>query len=54
MWTSGRHKEKLSAAGMPEENIFNTEICNRLNTDDFFSHRFGDAGRNLNFVLLRG
>jgi YfiH family protein len=47
-------RKSLWAAGMPEENIFNTGICNRQNTDEFFSHRFGDAGRNLNFIMLRG
>jgi YfiH family protein len=46
--------KSLSAAGMPEENIFNTGICNRRNTEEFFSHRFGDSGRNLNFILFRG
>jgi len=35
------------------ENIFNTGICNRKNTDEFFSHRFGDRGRNLNFAFVR-
>ena len=33
------------------ENIFNAGICNRQNTVDFFSHRFGDKGRNLNFIF---
>lgn len=34
------------------EHIYNTGICNRQNTKEFFSHRFGDEGRNLNFAFL--
>ncbi len=43
-------ESSLEAAGIPSENIFNSEICKRKNTEEFFSHRFGDTGRNLNFV----
>ncbi|MDR3238458.1 MAG: polyphenol oxidase family protein [Spirochaetia bacterium] len=42
----------LRAQGIPDENIFNTGICNRINTDEFFSHRYGDKGRNLNFIFI--
>ena len=38
--------------GVNKKNIFNKRICNRQNTSDFFSHRFGDTGRNLNFAFL--
>ena len=39
--------------GLRPENILNSGICNRKNTDEFFSHRFGDRGRNLNFAFIR-
>ena len=39
--------------GINRENIYNTGICNRRNTGDFFSHRYGDRGRNLNFIYMR-
>ena len=38
--------------GISESNIFNSEICNFINNDKFFSHRKGDAGRNLNFIYM--
>ncbi|PKL41367.1 MAG: hypothetical protein CVV44_01655 [Spirochaetae bacterium HGW-Spirochaetae-1] len=43
----------LIEEGIPEENIFNTEICSLQNSDSFFSHRYGDTGRNLNFAFFR-
>ena len=46
-------ESSLKAEGIPAENIFNTEICNRKNTGEFFSHRFGDNGRNLNFIFYK-
>ena len=50
----GSIEKSCAKAGVPEENIFNTGICNRTNYNDFFSHRYGDAGRNLNFAFIRG
>ena len=40
-------------SGLRPGKIFNTKICNRKNTDDFFSHRYGDSGRNLNFIFMK-
>jgi len=45
-------ESSLLNRGINKENIFNERICNRQNTSDFFSHRFGDGGRNLNFAFL--
>ena len=42
----------LVAEGVPHENIFNCRICNLQNTDEFFSHRHGDTGRNLNYIFI--
>jgi len=42
----------LSAEGIPRENIFNCGICNLQNTNEFFSHRHGDTGRNLNYIFI--
>lgn len=50
----GSIEKSCVRAGVPEGNIFNTGICNRTNYNDFFSHRYGDAGRNLNFAFIRG
>ena len=45
-------ENSLTKAGIRQENIYNTNICNRINHADFFSHRFGDQGRNLNFAFM--
>lgn len=37
--------------GILLENIFNTQICT-LKNENFFSHRRGDVGRNLNFAFI--
>ncbi|MFC1669521.1 peptidoglycan editing factor PgeF [Spirochaetota bacterium] len=37
---------------IPKENIFNSKICNYSNNNEFFSHRQGDKGRNLNFAYM--
>jgi YfiH family protein len=39
-------------AGVAAEHIFNTGICSMTNYNEFFSHRYGDAGRNLNFAFI--
>lgn len=43
----------LMEEGIPEDNIFNSNICTLKNNSEFFSHRGSDAGRNLNFCLIR-
>jgi YfiH family protein len=48
----GAVEDSLKRAGIKHENIYNTKICNRINHADFFSHRFGDLGRNLNFAFM--
>ena len=48
----GAVENSLKRAGIKHENIYNTNICNRINHADFFSHRFGDQGRNLNFAFI--
>ncbi len=50
LWSS--IEKSLRKHGVPEKNIYNPRICNRQNTDDFFSHRYGDNGRNLNYAFL--
>ncbi len=42
----------LRDEGIPEENIFNARICTKSMNEEFFSHRAGDRGRNLNFGIL--
>jgi len=51
LWNSVRGS--LKKAGVHEENIFNAGICNRINHQDFFSHRYGDIGRNLNYTFMK-
>ncbi|HNX23228.1 MAG TPA: peptidoglycan editing factor PgeF [Spirochaetota bacterium] len=46
-------ERSLKKEGVAAENISNSQICNRINHKDFFSHRFGDKGRNLNFAFMR-
>ncbi len=49
----GAVESSLKDAGISRDNIHNTRICNRTNHSDFFSHRYGDAGRNLNFAFMK-
>ena len=42
----------LVKEGIPQANIFNSGICTVHQNDRFFSHRKGDAQRNLNFVMI--
>jgi len=46
-------ESSLKREGVLANNIFNSRICNRINHKDFFSHRFGDKGRNLNFAYMK-
>ncbi len=48
----GSIEKSCARAGLMPGNIFNAKICNRKNTGEFFSHRFGDRGRNLNFIYM--
>lgn len=49
----GSIERSCARSGLLPGNIYNTRICNRQNTGDFFSHRFGDRGRNLNFIYMK-
>jgi len=49
----GAIESSLKEKGIIEENIFNPQICNRTNHSEFFSHRYGDKGRNLNFAFMK-
>ncbi len=48
----GSIEKSCAGLGLRPENIYNAKICNRKNTDEFFSYRFGDRGRNLNFAYF--
>ncbi len=50
LWASAA--ASLEAAGLEPGNIFCFRICSRTHCDEFFSHRAGDAGRNLNAVRI--
>jgi polyphenol oxidase len=43
----------LIRENIPEKNIFVSEFCTYKNNTDFFSHRRGDNGRNLNFTYIK-
>ncbi len=49
----GSVENSLKREGVRAGNIFNPRICNRTDNEDFFSHRYGDAGRNLNFAFMK-
>jgi polyphenol oxidase len=42
----------LAEEGIPAENIFNARRCTLEESGEFFSHRGGDSGRNLNFGYI--
>jgi YfiH family protein len=42
----------LKEEGIPGGNIFNSGVCTLENNKEFFSHRGGDAGRNVNYGYL--
>ncbi len=45
--------EQLNSAGLVRNNIFATYFDTYAFNDMFFSHRRGDDGRNLNYIVLR-
>jgi polyphenol oxidase len=45
-------ERSLRDEGIPGSNIFNAGMCTLIMNEDFFSHRAGDGGRNLNFGFL--
>ena len=44
--------QSLEKENISSENILITKICSFTSKKDFFSHRQGDLGRNLNFAYL--
>jgi hypothetical protein len=49
---AGEIQRSLIEEGIPSENIFLSNLCTFEQNDLFFSHRKGDPGRNLNFVMI--
>lgn len=45
-------EDTLHEEGLPMENIFNTGVCNLTSRNDFYTHRGGDRGRNLNYSFF--
>lgn len=45
-------EKSLKREGIADSRIFNPCICNRKNHSEFYSHRFGDPGRNLNYAFI--
>lgn len=45
-------ERSLRDEGIPPGNIFNAGLCTLAMNGEFFSHRAGDGGRNLNFGFL--
>ncbi len=45
-------EDSLTEAGILRENVYNTRLCTLQNSNRFFSHRGGDAGRNLNIAYI--
>jgi YfiH family protein len=45
-------ERSLREEGVPAQNIFNARMCVLEMKDEFYSHRGGDAGRNLNFGFM--
>jgi YfiH family protein len=42
----------LKDEGLDSNLIYNAGICSMIQSDNFFSHRKGDLGRNLNFAYI--
>lgn len=49
----GSIENSCAMSGLRPGNIFNAGVCNRRNTEEFFSHRAGDRGRNLNYIFIK-
>jgi len=47
-------EKALTGEGVAAGRIFNARSCTLAGRDEFFSHRGGDAGRNLNFAVMTG
>jgi len=47
-----RVEKSLKKEGIYDSKIFNPRICNRKNNREFYSHRHGDLGRNLNYAFM--
>lgn len=47
-------ENQLLASGLQRSSITRSDICTLEHQDTFYSHRGGDAGRNLNFIMVAG
>lgn len=47
-----RVEKSLKKEGIGNRNIFNPRVCNMKNYREFYSHRHGDLGRNLNYAFM--
>jgi YfiH family protein len=45
-------ERSLREEGVPADNIFCADLCTLKSNEEFFSHRGGDTGRNLNFGYI--
>jgi len=45
-------EKSLKKEGIDDSKIFNSRVCNMKNSGDFYSHRCGDMGRNLNYAFM--
>ncbi len=45
-------EKSLKKEGIDDLKIFNSRVCNMKNSGEFFSHRRGDMGRNLNYAYM--
>ncbi|MCX7944932.1 MAG: polyphenol oxidase family protein [Deltaproteobacteria bacterium] len=46
-------REQIIACNIPKENIFNTSLCTSCLNTLFYSHRKGDKGRNISFIIRK-
>lgn len=49
----GSIERSLTDEGIPAGNIFCARQCTLASNEEYFSHRAGDRGRNLNFGVMR-
>lgn len=45
-------EKSLKQEGVHETKIFNSRLCNMKHSGEFYSHRRGDMGRNLNYAYM--
>ena len=45
-------EKSLKKEGIVDSKIFNSRVCNMKNSGEFYSHRRGHLGRNLNYAFM--